>query len=85
MNTKRALGLVGLVVVSLAILAPVVPVVAFALLGVFALAAPVLVLAAPLALLGLVAFALRPAREDLPVAAAGGPRLGSPLPSTSRA
>jgi hypothetical protein len=81
MKTKHALGTVALGVVSLAILAPVVPVVAFALLGLLALATPLLVLAVPALLVGLLAFVFSPARVDLPTAEAGGPRLGAQVPA----
>jgi cbb3-type cytochrome oxidase subunit 3 len=83
MKTKRALGTVALAVVSLAVLAPLLPVVSFAVLGIVALAVPLLVLLVPLALVGLLAYAFSPARADLPAAPTAA-HLRAPMPSASR-
>jgi len=85
MKMNHALGTVALAVVSVAVLAPLLPVVSFALLGLAALAVPLLVMVVPVLLVGFLAFACSPARVELPPAEAGGPRLGTSLPTTSRA
>jgi len=80
MKNTRALRILVIALLSISALVLLAPVLSMFLLGLLTLVAPLLVMLAPLAVIGLVAFALGASRNPaVPAAQASAPTLRAPI------